>query len=67
MSERFPDEVLQRARAAYEDGYWTQTGETLSRPHEREASAIAAMRAVLEGHLESLEAEKGTNDEPQQL
>src|SRR6188768_993434 len=47
MSERFSDEVLQRARAAYEDGYWKQTGED-QLPHNREADAIAAMRKVLE-------------------
>jgi hypothetical protein len=45
MSERFPDEVLQEAAEAY----MHDNGPGAMWPSQR--SALAAMRAVLEGHL----------------
>ena len=65
MSERLTQEVLERAWHAAYDAFSGELLNDLETPNH--AVAVAAMRAVLEGHLESLEAEKGTNDEPQQL
>jgi hypothetical protein len=53
MSERFSDEVLQRARQAYQPAYaravFSEPTTTPTSVSER--AGLAAMRAVLEGHL----------------
>jgi hypothetical protein len=49
MSERFPDEVLQRA---WEEGYDLFSHELLNNFDAPDRTVVvAAMRAVLEGHL----------------
>jgi hypothetical protein len=47
MSERFPDEVLQRAEAAYVNAFTVMA--EIASYEATKAAACAAMRAVLEG------------------
>ena len=49
MSERFSDEVLQRAEAAYVNAFTVMA--EIASYEATKAAACAAMRAVLEGHL----------------
>jgi len=58
MSERFSDEVLQRAEAAYVNAFTVMA--EIASYEATKAAACAAMRAVLEGHLAEQETEHPT-------